>query len=200
MPVVNRGVASMPALRVPALVGAAVAGALLAIGSPAAGQANAHGHSTESGDAVGRPGLKNPAPELRVVQAVGDRVFNQSTPTNRALDNSPVGAYYHDRVGTPNYEAPTHGSNGDYQTLLNSPKVLGGAPGKIYDFAQAHGARLPDEEDMDGSYVRRLSGVPESEHSHGGSAKPHVVAVASTTPTKCGKAVGATSISAQGSC
>lgn len=189
----------MTTIRVPGLVGAAVVGALLVIGSPGAGLASAHGHSTESGDAVGRPGLKNPAPELRVVQAVGDRVFNQSTPTNRALDNSAAGAYYHDRVGTPNYAAPTHGSNGDYQTLLNSSKVLGGAPGKMYDFAQAHGAPLPDEEDMDGTVIRRLSGVPVSEHPHAGSvpAQPHTVAVAAT---KCGKAVGATTISAQGSC
>ncbi|WP_418004117.1 hypothetical protein ACNO8X_03150 [Mycobacterium sp. PDNC021] len=198
MSVINRRVASRPAIRVPALAGAAVVGALMVIGSPA-GAANAHGYSTESGDAVGRPGLKNPAPELRVVQAAGDRVFNQSTPTNRALDNSPAGAYYHDRFGTPNYETPTHGSNGDYQTLLNSPKVLGGAPGKLYDFAQANGAALPDEKDMDATYIRRLSGVPQSDHTHGGtvSEHPHTVSVAATT---CGKSVGSTTISAQGTC
>lgn len=194
--VINRSVASMPPIRVPALACAAVVGALMVIGSPA-GTASAHGYSTESGDAVGRPGLKNPAPELRVVQAAGDRVFNQSTPVNRALDNSAAGAYYHDRFGTPNYEAPTHGSNGDYQTLLNSPKVLGGAPGKLYDFAQANGAALPDEKDMDATYLRRLSGVPESDHTHAGPVHPHTVSVAATT---CGKSVGATSISAQGSC
>jgi hypothetical protein len=130
MSVVNRRVSSASKIGVPGLVGATVAGALLVIGSPAAGVASAHGYSTESGDAVGRPGLKNPAPELRVVQAVGDRVFNQSTPANRAFDNSPVGAYYHDRVGTPNYETPTHGSNGDYQTLLNSPESSGRGAGE----------------------------------------------------------------------
>ncbi|MFL0289850.1 hypothetical protein ACJH6J_02240 [Mycobacterium sp. SMC-18] len=185
---------------IPNLAGAAVVGALVVIGSPGAGVASAHGYSTESGDAVGRPGLKNPAPELRAVQAVGDRVFNQSTPANRALDNSAVGAYYHDRVGTPNYETPTHGSNGDYQTLLNSNKVLGGAPGKMYDFAQAHGADLPDEADLDASALRRLSGAPASEHhTHAVSVSGHTAA-ATVTSSKCGKAVGATSISAQGSC
>ena len=175
MSVVSRGAS------VPGLVGATLVGALLVVGSPAAGSAGAHGYSTESGDAVGRPGLKNPAPELRVVQAVGDRVFNQSTPENRALDNSAAGAYYHDRFGTPNYETPTHGSNGDYQSLLNSPKVLGGAPGKLYDFAQANGAALPDEKDMDATYLRRLSGVPESDHTHAGPVNPHTVSGAATT-------------------
>lgn len=194
MSVVSRGAS------VPGLVGATLVGALLVIGSPAAGSASAHGYSTESGDAVGRPGLKNPAPELRVVQAVGDRVFNQSTPANRALDNSAMGTYYHDRVGTPNYETPTHGSNGDYQTLLNSPKVFGGTPGKLYDFAQANGANLPDEADMDASVLRRLSGAPASDHhTHTVSVSGHTAAAA-VAPSKCGKAVGGTTISAQGSC
>jgi hypothetical protein len=60
--------------------------------------------------------------------------------------------------------------------------------------------KLPDEADIDASGLRRLSGAPASDHhTHALSGSGHT-AVASVASTKCGKAVGATSISAQGSC
>ncbi|MGV0992701.1 MAG: hypothetical protein ACOYB7_10630 [Mycobacterium sp.] len=147
-----------------ALTGAVIAAALV-VGSPAAGNAEAHGLSTPSGEAVGRVGLDNPAPLMRIAQAIGDRIFNQSTPFNQALDNSELGAGYHSAFGTPNYEAPTHGHNGIFVGILNLPGV------KVdYDNAQAAGWSLPAERDLPGTVIRALSGVPVTETTHNGPA------------------------------
>ncbi|RWA20228.1 hypothetical protein MELE44368_18700 [Mycolicibacterium elephantis DSM 44368] len=167
---------------------------MLAVGSPAVGMASAHGHSTESGDAVGRPGLDNPAPGLRAVQAIGDRVYNQNTPLNRALDNSLFGVYYHQRFGTPNYADPTHGDNGNFPTLLNS-NVFGGVPRFAYDLAQELGTPLPNEEDLPGTAIRALSGVPKSAHPD--HPHPHSTV---TLSNDCNKVIARTSLRAQGSC
>ncbi|WP_142386810.1 hypothetical protein [Mycobacterium hubeiense] len=177
------------------ILGGAVAGAVLAVGSLAAGFAFAHGHSTESGDAVGRPGLDNPAPGVRAVQAIGDRIYNQKTPVNRALDNSAFGSLYHEEFGTPNYDDPTHGDNGEFPSLLNDGNLWAGVPRSTYDLAQELGAPLPNEEDLPGTAIRRLSGVPKS--SDPGEPHPHA---ASASSLKCSKVAGGTALRAQGSC
>jgi hypothetical protein len=92
------------------------------------------------GAAVGRPNLDNPAPVLRTVQQFGDSVFNQSTPVNKALDDSPVGDGYHQVFGQQGtlrfddddqiyYYDTTTGSNGSFKGVLNTPpvKTLGDA-------------------------------------------------------------------------
>lgn len=163
-----------------ALTGAVIAAALV-VGSPAAGNAVAHGLSTPSGEAVGRVGLDNPAPVMRIVQAIGDRIFNQGTPLNQALDNSELGTGYHYAFGTPNYAAPTHGHNGVFVGILNTPQMKVG-----YDNAQAAGMTLPAEKDLPGTLIRTLSGVPVTPTTHSGAA------VAATRTT----ARSATSISA----
>lgn len=186
----ENGIRQRQAFRAVAVASGLVAGVMLVIGTPAVGVASAHGHSTESGDAVGRPGLDNPAPGLRVVQALGDRVYNQNTPLNRAFDNSASGAYYHDQFGTPNYDAPTHGDNGKFPTLLNS-NIAGGVSRTVYNGAQGLGVRLPDEEDLPGTAVRVLSGVPKSSgDSHARSA----------SATNCVTSSVRTTVHAQGSC
>lgn len=148
--------------RLIAFVGAAASAAALAIASPAANIANAHGHSTPSGDAVGRPGLDNPAPVMRFVQALGDKVFNQSTAFNISLDESIIGVTYHAAFGSPNYEEPTHGSNGSYQGGLNSNAMLK----DLYDGAQERGFGLPDEEELPGTLIRNISGIDAAEGNH----------------------------------
>jgi hypothetical protein len=130
------------------LVGATMAAtafaAVLMVATPGAGIAQAHGYSTPSGDAVGRPGFGsedtpgNPAPGVRAVQALGDRVFNQNTAFNKALDDSPLGINYHNAFGTANYEHPTHGSNGTVTGLFN-----GGLIKTTYDSLQARASHYP---------------------------------------------------------
>lgn len=158
-----------------ALTGAVIA-AVLVVGSPAAGNAVAHGLSTPSGEAVGRVGLDNPAPVMRIVQAIGDRIFNQSTPMNQALDNSGLGAGYHYAFGTPNYTAPTHGHNGVFVGILNTPE------GKVgYDNAQTAGWSLPAEKDLPGTMIRTLSGVPVTATTHSGAAATRTTARSATS-------------------
>lgn len=179
-------------------LGATALASVLMVASPAAGIASAHGYSTPSGDAVGRPGFGsedqpgNPAPGVRIVQALGDRVFNQSTAFNKALDDSALGVGYHNAFGTPNYEHPTHGSNGTFVSVLN-----GGLIKTTYDSLQAQGVALPDEADLDATLIRALSGVHASTTPH------RVAAAASSTATgskKCTVAVAKTTLRAQGSC
>jgi len=185
----------------PALLGATLAGALLAVASPGAGTALAHGHSTESGDAVGRPGFQNPAPGIRVAQALGDRVFNQSTPLNKALDDTLPGDSFHGYLGTPNYGDPTHGSNGSIVPLLNGNWY--GMPGAAYDLAQSAGAQLPDEEGLSGDLIRNLRGTvtpgPGDPHGHDDDHGDDAHALAATS-TDCDVLVGNTAVRAQGSC
>ncbi|MCV7345826.1 hypothetical protein [Mycolicibacterium rhodesiae] len=174
-----------------ALSGTALA-AVLMVATPGAGIAHAHGYSTPSGDAVGRPGFGsestpgNPAPGVRAVQALGDRVFNQNTAFNKALDDSPLGINYHNAFGTPNYEHPTHGSNGTVTGLLN-----GGLIQTTYDSLQTRGAALPDEADLSAAVIRQLSG-------HHVTVAPHRSVAA--TASSCTVRVAKTSLRAQGSC
>ncbi|MCX2930567.1 hypothetical protein ORI20_09790 [Mycobacterium sp. CVI_P3] len=179
------------------LTGTAMSGAALAVvltaASPAAGTAQAHGYSTPSGDAVGRPGFGsedtpgNPAPGVRAIQALGDRVFNQNTALNKALDDSPLGVNYHNAFGTPDYDHPTHGSNGTVTGLLN-----GGLIKTTYDGMQAKGVALPDEADLSATVIRQLSGhhVPASDHS----------SASATALRSCVAMTAKTALRAQGSC
>ena len=173
-----------------ALLGGAALAALFAIAAPGAGTAYAHGYSTPSGDAVGRPGLDNPAPGVRLTQAVGDRVFNQSTPFNKSLDDSQLGLNYHAAFGTPDYGVPTHGSNGSFTGILN----VAGPLKTNYNAAQAAGTALPEEEDLPGTLVRAVSGVPQ--------AAPHTAATAKSpsSAARCTVLVAKSSLRAQGSC
>ena len=179
-------------------LGATALASVLMVATPAAGIASAHGYSTPSGDAVGRPGFGsedhpgNPAPGVRIVQALGDRVFNQSTAFNRALDDSALGVGYHNAFGTPNYEHPTHGSNGNFVSLLN-----GGLIKTAYDTLQAQGVTLPDEADLDATFIRTLSGVHASTTPHRAVAAASPSAARSKT---CTVAVAKTTLRAQGSC
>lgn len=171
------------------MLGSAALAAVAALASPGAGTALAHGYSTPSGDAVGRPGLDNPAPGVRLTQAIGDQIFNQN---NKALDDSPLGQSYHASFGTPDYEVPTHGSNGTWKGVLNTPGVLR----DNYNAAQASGRGLPKEEDLPGTVVRTVSGAP--------APKPHETdnsaGRAATLPSNCTVLVAQTSLQAQGSC
>lgn len=168
-----------------ALTGAVIA-AVLVVGSPAAGNAVAHGLSTPSGEAVGRVGLDNPAPGMRIVQAIGDRIFNQNTPLNQALDNSGLGAGYHYAFGTPNYAAPTHGHNGVFVGILNTPEAKIG-----YDSAQTAGWSLPAEKDLPGTMIRTLSGVPVTPTTHSGAA-----ATATRTTARSATSISAATVRA----
>jgi hypothetical protein len=178
------------------VLGGAALAALLAIAGPGVGTAHAHGYSTPSGDAVGRPGLDNPAPGVRLTQAIGDHVFNQSTPFNKSLDDSPLGVNYHASFGTPDYEVPTHGSNGSFTGILN---IAG--PLKVnYNAAQAAGTALPEEEDLPGTLVRAVSGAPEAAPHTPAAAQSKSSAKSMPTATRCTVLLAKTSLRAQGSC
>jgi hypothetical protein len=173
-------------------VGGTALALVLVTTAPGAGIAHAHGYGTPSGDAVGRPGFGdedtpgNPAPGVRAVQALGDRVFNQSTSFNKALDDSPLGVNYHNAFGTPDYDHPTHGSNGTVTGLLN-----GGLIKSTYDSLQARGVALPDEADLPATVIRQLSG-------HRAASDHHSAALAVTR--SCTVTAARTTLRAQGSC
>lgn len=177
------------------IAGGAALSALLVVAAPGAGQAHAHGYSTPSGDAVGRPGLDNPAPGVRLAQAVGDHIYNQKTPLNKALDDSPAGQIYHAMFGAPDYETPTHGSNGTFKGVLNMPGALKDG----YNAAQASGMGLPEEEDLPGTVIRAVSGapVPAPHETTGGSSHS---SQAAATPAKCAVRSTRTTLRAQGRC
>jgi len=150
--------------------------------------------------AVGRPGFDNPAPGVRAIQALGDRVYNDSTPFNSLLNKSPLGNGYHIRYGTtstgkmipnpdfdPNDPASPEtildpGSNGSNVGQLNIAWAA-----QPYNLAQGFGVPLPDEADLPGKIPQVLSGN-----------KP-VQAMANKSTT-CTRIVGATTVSAQGTC
>lgn len=179
------------------IAGGAALSALLVVAAPGAGQAHAHGYSTPSGDAVGRPGLDNPAPGVRLAQAVGDHIYNQNTPLNKAFDDSPAGQNYHAMFGAPDYETPTHGSNGTFTGVLNMPGALKDG----YNAAQASGrGGLPEEEDLPGTGIRAVSGapVPAPHETTGGSS--HSSQAAAATPAKCAVLATRTALRAQGLC
>lgn len=182
-----------------AIAGVTASAAVLAAATPFAGNAFAHGYSTASGDAVGRPGLNNPAPVMRLVQALGDKVFNQSTAFNKRWDDSALGVAYHDVFGGPNYDVPTHGSNGTFKGILNSNVTLR----DMYDRAQVSGlGGLPDEEDLPGSFVRFVSGVPVTDGSHHTTParQGRTVALSVSRTNTCGTVTGKTSLRAHGRC
>jgi hypothetical protein len=179
-----------------AVLGGAALAALFAVAAPGAGTAHAHGYSTPSGDAVGRPGLDNPAPGVRLTQAVGDHVFNQSTPLNKSLDDSPLGQNYHATFGTPNYDVPTHGSNGSFTGVLN----IAGPLKTNYNAAQARGTALPEEEDLPGTLVRAVSGAPEAAPHTPAAAQSPSPANSTPSPARCTVLVAKSSLRAQGSC
>lgn len=171
------------------MLGGAALAAVAALVSPGAGQAHAHGYSTPSGDAVGRPGLDNPAPGVRLAQAIGDKIFN---PANAKLNESKLGLNYHSTFGTPNYEVPTHGTNGTEKGVLNTP----GALQEKYNAAQAAGRGLPNEEDLPATMLRKLSGAP--------APTPHqkdpAPAESAARPSNCTVLAAQTALRAQGSC
>jgi len=174
------------------VLGSAALAATAALLSPAAGQAHAHGYSTPSGDAVGRPGLDNPAPLVRLTQALGDNVFNQNQPFNKSLDDSALGQNYHATFGTPNYEVPTHGSNGAWTGLWNMQSPLK----DDYNAAQAAGRALPNEEDLSGEVIRLVSGAPAPQPH----AKDPAPAQSDASASNCTVLAAQTSLRAQGSC
>jgi len=178
------------------IAGGAALSALLVVAAPGAGQAHAHGYSTPSGDAVGRPGLDNPAPGVRLAQAVGDHIYNQNTPLNKAFDDSSAGQNYHAMFGAPDYETPTHGSNGTFTGILNMPGALKDG----YNAAQTSGRGLPEEEDLPGTAIRAVSGapVPAPHETTGGSS--HSSQAAAATPAKCAVLATRTALRAQGFC
>ena len=181
--------------------------ALLVVAAPGAGEAHANGYSTPSGDAVGRPGLDNPAPVMRLAQAIGDHIYNQNTPLNKVFDASPAGQNYHTMFGSPDYEIPTHGSNGTFKGVLNMPGSLRDA----YNGAQTAGRGLPEEEDLPGTAIRAVSRAPAPtphETSGGHSGASHETSgghsgaprAAASIPAKCATLVNRTTLRAQGSC
>jgi hypothetical protein len=126
------------------VIGGLAAGGALAAFAPA-GMAHAAGpkdHEVEAdtpGAAVGRPSVGNPAPGLRAAQQFGDSIFNQTSTANKALDDSPAGAAYHQvfgQQGTLRYDEDdqvyyydtTTGSNGAFTGVLNTTpgNIIGG--------------------------------------------------------------------------
>ncbi|WKG02417.1 hypothetical protein [Mycolicibacterium sp. HK-90] len=166
------------------LVGGILAGGALAMAGPA-GVALAVPTNTgnPSADAVGRPDLGNPAPGVRAVQAVGDQVFNQRTPVNKALDDSELGRVYHLNYGTTSVDGVTPGTNGVVKGELNV-----NAGKYYYDQAQTAGVPLPDEKDLPGVLPRALSGNTSTATKSGSSAK---------VSSNCTTSTAKTSVSAQ---
>lgn len=172
------------------LVGGILAGGALAMAGPA-GMALAVPTNTgnPSADAVGRPDLGNPAPGVRVTQAVGDQVFNQKTPVNKALDDSDLGKVYHLNFGTtstgvidPKTGKVDPGTNGVVKGELNV-----NAGKYYYDDLQARGLALPDEKNLPGVLPKLASGNTAAAKS-GSTAK---------VSSNCTAATGKTSVSAQ---
>ena len=129
------------------LIGGVMAGGVLALAAPA-GLALAD----TPGDTVGRPSFGNPAPGVRVAQAVGDATFNDNTPVSKAINRSPLGTAYHEAFGqrgdfdkAGNYVADT-GENGYIKGALNAPPgiVVGNAiPLKECNIKVPSGSLIP---------------------------------------------------------
>lgn len=176
-----------------AVAGGIAAAALAIVASPAAGRASADDTATAAdssvprstaGDAVGRPAFDNPAPGIRLAQAVGDQVFNQNSLINQILDGSPLGASYHESFGTPDYSDPSKGENGSWQGFLNPG--LGDGQINPYDLAQTV-LPLPGESDTPGTVPSVVRGLSSSSNS-------------SSQSSSCQLTTGGTTVSAQGSC
>jgi hypothetical protein len=149
-------------------MGGVLAGAVFVIASPSAGVASAHETKpTPPGNAVSRDGFDNPAPGVRLAQAVGDLVFNQSSDVNKALDDSDFGKAYHGLFGTPKFNDPGHAKSGTWKGVLNS----GGPLQDWYDGAQAQGWNLPAEKDLPGTLTSMVSGSPVTNRGGHGAAR-----------------------------
>ncbi|TMS52773.1 hypothetical protein [Mycobacterium sp. DBP42] len=155
-------------VRARTLVGGVIAGGALAVAVPT-GLASAD--SSASGDAVGRPAFDNPAPGVRATQAVGDKVFNQTSEVNKTLDDSPLGEVYHTNFGKANYDDPSKGTNGVIQGELNV-----NAGKYYYNQTQKYSNQylgnkfLPDEKDLPGTLPKTIAaGRPTAKAS---SAEP----------------------------
>lgn len=144
-------------VRARTLVGGLIAGGALAVTLPS-GLASAD--SSPSGDAVGRPAFDNPAPGVRVAQAVGDKVFNQTPGINKSLDDSPLGEVYHTNFGTANYTDPSKGTNGVIQGELNvnAGKYYYNETQK-YSNLYLGNKILPDEKDLPGTLPKAIVGT-----------------------------------------
>jgi hypothetical protein len=161
--------ASERSVRARTLVAGVLAGGAFAVSGPA-GVALAVPTNTgdPSADAVGRPAFDNPAPGVRVAQAVGDKVFNQTPGVNKTLDDSPLGEVYHTNFGTtstgvvdPKTGKVDPGTNGAVQGELNV-----NAGKYYYNETQKYSAQylgneiLPDEKDLPGTLPKAHSPEP----------------------------------------
>ncbi|MHC9296617.1 hypothetical protein ACRCUN_29485 [Mycobacterium sp. LTG2003] len=166
-------------VRTRTLVGGVLAGGALAMAGPA-GAAFAVPTNTgnPSADAVGRASLDNPAPGVRAAQAIGDHVFNQNTPVNKALDDSGLGRVYHLNFGTTSTDGITPGKNGVVVGELNV-----NAGKYYYDQAQAAGIPLPGEKDLPGVVPKVLSGNTKAAKT-GSAEKLSNTCTTSTAKTK----------------
>ncbi|MCV7159641.1 hypothetical protein [Mycolicibacterium brisbanense] len=163
--------ASERSVRTRTLVAGVLAGGALAAVVPAS---IASASTDPSADAVKRPAFGNPAPGVRVAQAVGDKVFNQTPGINKTLDDSPLGEGYHINFGTPaggvdtstrtasnpNPAPLTTGTNGAIQGELNV-----NAGKYYYDQTQKWAELtvgnkiLPDESDLPGTLPKAVAGA-----------------------------------------
>lgn len=152
------------------MVGAMVASGAMALAAPM-GMASAVPTDTgnPSADAVGRPGFENPAPVVRIAQAIGDRIYNDSTPLNAALNASPLGTGYHIRLGTtstgeqvenPDFD-PTKPVSATNPATIQDPGTNGTNPGQLnIEWARLpyNALGLPKEKDLPGTVVKFFAG------------------------------------------
>jgi hypothetical protein len=162
---------STQGLKARTLVGGVMAGGAMALAVPA-GLASAVPTDTgnPSADAVGRPDLGNPAPAVRVAQAIGDKIYNDNTPLNAALNASPLGTGYHIRLGTTSTGEEI--DNPDYDpTDPTSPKTIidPGTNGSNVGQLNLAWAAIPydalggpKEADLPGTVVKHFAGSSQS--------------------------------------
>ena len=131
------------------LIGAVMAGGVLALAAPA-GLAFAD----TMGDTVGRPDLPSPAPGVRAAQAVGDSIFNNGTPLSKAINGSSLGDAYHKAFGQSDFDRDAdgelvfvgNGHDGYIKGALNAPRgmVIGNAiPLKECNIKVSRGSLVP---------------------------------------------------------
>lgn len=156
--------ASERSVRTRTLVAGVLAGGALVAVVPAS---IASASTDPSADAVGRPAFDNPAPGVRVAQATGDKVFNQTPGINKTLDDSPLGEVYHTNFGVTKGavnpatgKVDATGSNGSVQGELNVNA------GKYYYNEVQHYSNqylgnkiLPDESDLPGTLPKAVAGA-----------------------------------------
>jgi hypothetical protein len=161
---------SIKSIKARTMVGGLVAGGAMALAAPM-GMASAVPTDTgnPSADAVGRPGFENPAPGVRIAQAIGDRIYNDSTPLNAALNASPLGEGYHARLGTtstgeqienPDFD-PTKPVSATNPATIVDPGTNGRNPGQLnIEWARLpyNALGLPKEKDLPGTVVKFFAG------------------------------------------